>query len=81
MKKLFIQKIISIAILLIIIYNLQSCSSSKFVPKTAENKAKLTAYINHLKEEGYSQDWAVHKAKVELGFRKCDKKYLSIQED
>ena len=38
-------------------------------------------YIKELKEQGYSKEWANHKALVEYGFRPIDDEYKAIQED
>lgn len=54
-----------------------ACSVNKYVYITPT----CNDYILDLQEQGYSKEWARHKALVECGILPVDKEYISIIED
>lgn len=51
------------------------------VTTRAINRTNCREYSVQLQEEGYSKEWANHKANVEYDYVKADKLYESIEED
>ena len=47
----------------------------------ADKRVKYQAYVKELQQEGYSPEWAVHKALVEYRYIDHDSLYDAIEED
>lgn len=74
-------KTLTVTIILAIIFLFSLYAYIFYLTGKQNTQSEIATRIENLKLVGYSQDWAEHKALVDLNIIPADSLYIAIEED